>query len=115
MSPKQKKVLYRIIVSAVLFFTLLVLFKTVLSEYEGGWLEAVVFIVPYLIVGYDILIKAGKNIAHGQVFDENFLMIIAGIGAYATGEFEEAVAVMLFFQVGELFQSYAVDKSRQSI
>ncbi|MBP5653769.1 MAG: heavy metal translocating P-type ATPase [Lachnospiraceae bacterium] len=115
MSPKQKKVLYRIIVSAVLFFTLLVLFKTVLSEYEGGWIEAIVFIVPYLIVGYDILIKAGKNIAHGQVFDENFLMIIAGIGAYATGEFAEAVAVMLFFQVGELFQSYAVGKSRQSI
>ncbi|MCR5429149.1 MAG: heavy metal translocating P-type ATPase [Lachnospiraceae bacterium] len=115
MSPKQKKVLYRIIVSAVLFFSLLVLFKTVLSEYEGGRIEAVLFIVPYLIVGYDILIKAGKNIAHGQVFDENFLMIIAGIGAYATGEFEEAVAVMLFFQVGELFQSYAVGKSRQSI
>ena len=115
MSPKQKKVLYRIIVSAVLFFTLLVLFKTVLSEYEGGWIEAIVFIVPYLIVGYDILIKAGKNIAHGHVFDENFLMIIAGIGAYATGEFAEAVAVMLFFQVGELFQSYAVGKSRQSI
>ena len=115
MSPKQKKVLYRIVVSAVLFFTLLVLFKTVLSEYEGGWIEAIVFIVPYLIVGYDILIKAGKNIAHGHVFDENFLMIIAGIGAYATGEFAEAVAVMLFFQVGELFQSYAVGKSRQSI
>ncbi len=115
MSPKQKKLLVRIIVGAVLFFTLLVLFKTVLNDYEGTWPEAVVFLVPYLIVGYDILVKAFKNICHGHVFDENFLMIVAGIGAYGTGEYEEAVAVMLFFQVGELFQSYAVGKSRQSI
>ncbi|MBR5967692.1 MAG: cadmium-translocating P-type ATPase [Lachnospiraceae bacterium] len=115
MNAKQKKVLVRIIISAFLFAVLLVLFKTVFKENEGGLVEALLFLVPYLIVGYDILLKAAKNISHGQVFDENFLMIIAGIGAYATGEFEEAVAVMLFFQVGELFQSYAVGKSRQSI
>ncbi|MBO4506971.1 MAG: heavy metal translocating P-type ATPase, partial [Lachnospiraceae bacterium] len=115
MNTKQKKVLIRIIISAVLFAVLLVLFKTVFKDSEGGLVEALLFLIPYLIVGYDILLKAAKNISHGQVFDENFLMIIAGIGAYATGEFEEAVAVMLFFQVGELFQSYAVGKSRQSI
>ena len=115
MNAKQKKVLIRIIISAVLFAVLLVLFKTVFKNSEGGLVEALLFLIPYLIVGYDILLKAAKNISHGQVFDENFLMIIAGIGAYATGEFEEAVAVMLFFQVGELFQSYAVGKSRQSI
>ena len=108
MNAKQKKVLIRIIISAVLFAVLLVLFKTVFKDSEGGLVEALLFLIPYLIVGYDILLKAAKNISHGQVFDENFLMIIAGIGAYATGEFEEAVAVMLFFQVGELFQSYAV-------
>ena len=73
------------------------------------------FIISYIIVGYDILKKAVKNIFRGKVFDENFLMAVATIGAFAVQEFQEAVAVMLFYQVGELFQSYAVDKSRKSI
>lgn len=73
------------------------------------------FIISYIIVGYDILKKAVKNIFRGKVFDENFLMAVATIGAFAVQEFPEAVAVMLFYQVGELFQSYAVDKSRKSI
>ncbi len=74
-----------------------------------------VYLVPYLLVGYDIIYKAARNISHGQVFDENFLMMIATFGAFGVGEYQEAVAVMLFYQVGELFQSYAVGKSRQSI
>lgn len=74
-----------------------------------------IFAVPYLIVGYDIIFKAARNISHGQIFDENFLMMIATFGAFGVGEYLEAVAVMLFYQVGELFQGYAVGKSRQSI
>ena len=80
-----------------------------------GWVRLVVFLVPYAVIGWDILWKAVRNISHGQVFDENFLMALATVGAFFTGEFPEAVAVMLFYQIGELFQSYAVGKSRQSI
>ena len=80
-----------------------------------GWVRLVVFLVPYAVIGWDILWKAVRNISHGQVFDENFLMALATVGAFCTGEFPEAVAVMLFYQIGELFQSYAVGKSRQSI
>ncbi len=80
-----------------------------------GWVRLVVFLVPYAVIGWDILWKAVRNISHGQVFDENFLMALATVGAFFTGEFPEAVAVMLFYQIGELFQSYAVGKSRQSV
>ena len=81
----------------------------------GGWLRLLIFLIPYGIIGWDVLWKAARNIVHGQIFDENFLMSIATIGAFFTGEFPEAVVVMLFYQVGELFQSYAVGRSRRSI
>lgn len=115
MTKKQKKMLYRIIVTFLLFAVLMV------CEHMGrmdGWNKIVLFViylVPYLVIGYDIVYKAARNISHGQVFDENFLMMIATFGAFGVGEYSEAVAVMLFYQVGELFQGYAVGKSRQSI
>ena len=84
-------------------------------SFENGLINTCIFIVSYLIVGFDILKKALRNIIRGKVFDENFLMAVATLGAFGIGEFPEAVAVMLFYQVGELFQSYAVDKSRKSI
>lgn len=108
MSLRQKKVLIRIIVS----FVLLVVAKLLGFE---GWKEYAVFALPYAVIGWDIIWKAVRNICHGQVFDENFLMSIATVGAFFTGECTEGVAVMLFYQVGELFQSYAVGKSRKSI
>ena len=80
-----------------------------------GWLKFVLFMIPYLVIGYDIVYKAVRNISHGQVFDENFLMMVATFGAFGVKEYSEAVAVMLFYQVGELFQNYAIGKSRQSI
>ena len=115
MTKKQKKMLYRIIVTFLLFAVLMV------CEHTGrmdGWNKIVLFVIyliPYLVIGYDIVYKAARNISHGQVFDENFLMMIATFGAFGVGEYSEAVAVMLFYQVGELFQGYAVGKSRQSI
>ena len=115
MTKKQKKMLYRIIVTFLLFAVLMV------CEHTGGmdgWNKIVLFViylVPYLVIGYDIVYKAARNISHGQVCDENFLMMIATFGAFGVGEYSEAVAVMLFYQVGELFQGYAVGKSRQSI
>lgn len=108
MTKKQKKVLWRIIASAIL------LIAASLLPLEGLW-QLPVFLIPYFIIGWDVLWKAARNIAHGQVFDENFLMSIATIGALVLGEYAEAVGVMLFYQVGELFQSYAVGKSRRSI
>lgn len=105
---KQKKMLIRIIISAVL------LAAAALSPVEGI-VRLAVFLVPYAVIGWDVLWKAVRNICHGQVFDENFLMALATIGAFATGEYPEATAVMLFYQTGELFQSYAVGKSRKSI
>ena len=108
MSKKQKNVLWRIIASAVLIVCLSVLGKFItLNKYI--WL--VLNLIPYFIIGYDILKKAVKGIFKGQVFDENFLMMIATFGAFGVGEYSEAVAVMLFYQVGELFQGYAVGKS----
>ena len=80
-----------------------------------GWALLTVFLVPYLVIGWDILWRAARNIAHGQVFDENFLMALATLGALAIGEYPESVFVMLFYQVGEFFQSWAVGRSRQSI
>ena len=108
MSRRQKRMLIRIIVS----FVLLVVAKCLSFD---GWLGYASFLVPYAVIGWDIIWKALRNICHGQVFDENFLMAIATIGAFFTGECTEGVAVMLFYQVGELFQSYAVGRSRKSI
>ncbi|MDY3025943.1 MAG: heavy metal translocating P-type ATPase [Candidatus Faecivicinus sp.] len=108
MTKKQKKMLFRILASAVLFVIALLI-------PAEGWLKLVIFLVPYLLVGYKVLIKAGKNILNGQVFDENFLMCVATIGAFVLGEYLEGVAVMLFYQVGELFEDYSVGRSRRSI
>lgn len=116
MSEKQKKMLIRIILTAIIFVGLFVTEHIVGFDFlPYKWMEVVIFILPYLLIGYDIILKAGKNICRGQVFDENFLMMIATFGAFAVGEYLEAVAVMLFYQTGELFQGYAVGKSRQSI
>ena len=118
MNKKQKKMITRIIIAAVFYVILEVLEH--LGVYEamgsaGGILSFVLFLIPYLIVGYDILLKAFKNITHGQVFDECFLMVVATVGAIGLGEYSEGVAVMLFYQLGEFFQSYAVGKSRRNI
>ncbi len=116
MTSKQKKMLYRIITAFVLFVVLMVLEHTgVLEQLPGQWLVFLIYLIPYLVIGYDIVYKAVRNISHGQVFDENFLMMVATFGAFGVKEYSEAVAVMLFYQVGELFQNYAVGKSRQSI
>lgn len=112
MTPKQKKMLTRIAVSAVLFGAAEGLTRAVSLP---GWAVLTVFLVPYLVIGWDILWRAARNIAHGQVFDENFLMALATLGALAIGEYPESVFVMLFYQVGEFFQSWAVGRSRQSI
>ena len=112
LTRKQKKMLIRIIAAGVLCG--LIALITHLLEIEGI-IKLLLFLIPYVIVGYDVLRTAGKNILHGQVFDERFLMAIATIGAFATGEYPEATAVMLFYQVGELFQSIAVGRSRKSI
>ena len=108
MNKKQKKVLTRIIVAAVLMVVLSLL-------PVDGWLKFVLFMIPYLVIGHDILLKAWKGILNRQVFDENFLMAVATIGAILLGDYKEGVAVMLFYQIGELFQSYAVGKSRRNI
>lgn len=118
MTKKQKKVLYRIIIAAVLMIVLFLL-------PVEGWLRFALYLIPYLIIGYDILRKAALGIIHGEVFDENFLMAVATVGAMALGvykeangmegEFSEGVAVMLFYQIGELFQAVAVGKSRRNI
>lgn len=112
MSKKQKNVLYRIIVSLILLVAVSILDALV----EMPWiLRLALYLVPYLVIGYDILKKAGKGILKRQVFDENFLMAVATIGAVCLGEFKEGAAVMLFYQIGELFQSIAVGKSRKNI
>lgn len=116
MTEKQKKMLVRIIVTFVIFAVLFAAEHTGnLESLEGSVLLFLIYLVPYLIIGYDIVWKAIRNISHGQVFDENFLMMIATFGALGVREYSEAVAVMLFYQIGELFQGYAVGKSRQSI
>lgn len=112
MTKKQKKVLIRIIVSAVLLAAIMIITKLVEIN---KWIQLVLYLVPYLIIGYDILKKALKGIFKGQIFDENFLMAVATVGAVALGEFSEGAAVMLFYQIGELFQSVAVGKSRKNI
>ena len=116
MNKKQKKMLVRIIITFVIFAGLLICEHTgVLDVVNPPILLFVIYLIPYLIIGYDIVWKAARNISHGQVFDENFLMMVATFGAFGVKEYSEAVAVMLFYQVGELFQGYAVGKSRQSI
>ena len=112
MTKKQKKTLKRIITSAVLYLAIILASKLVAIPW---YLELVLFLVPYFIIGHDVLRKAVLGIVHGEVFDENFLMAVATVGALCLGEFSESVAVMLFYQIGELFQSYAVGKSRKSI
>lgn len=112
MNKKQKKVFIRIIIAAILVAALSVLTSQVQMNH---WLEFVLYMVPYLVIGYDILKKAGKGILNRQVFDENFLMAVATVGAILLSEYKEGVAVMLFYQIGELFQSYAVGKSRKNI
>jgi Cd2+/Zn2+-exporting ATPase len=107
-SKRQKRTLCRILIAAALLILAALLPLT-------GWVRLCAFLVPYAVIGWDVLWRAARNIAHGQVFDENFLMSIATIGALCIGEYPEAVFVMLFYQVGELFQSYAVGKSRRSI
>lgn len=116
MTKKHKKMLARILVAFVLFAGLMVCGHAgLLERIKHGWMLFIIYLIPYLVIGYDIIYKAIRNISHGQVFDENFLMMIATFGAFGVKEYSEAVAVMLFYQVGELFQGYAVGKSRQSI
>ena len=114
MTKKQKKMLVRIILTAVMLAALYVIPVT-------GWLRLALYLAAYIVIGYDIMKKAGQGILNGRVFDENFLMAVATIGAFAlaiyekSGDYNEAIAVMLFYQIGELFQSYAVGKSRRNI
>ena len=116
MTKKQKTMLYRILITFVLFLALVISEKqNLFGDISDSWYMMIPFLVPYLIIGYDIILKAFRNIKNGQVFDENFLMMIATFAAFGVKDFSEAVVVMLFYQVGELFQSYAVGKSRQSI
>ena len=105
----MKKQFVKIVIALVLFVIAMVI------KFENVWINNGIFIVSYIIVGMEIVQKAIKNIFKGNFFDENFLMSIATLGAFCIGEFPEAVAVMLFYQIGELFQDYAVDKSRKSI
>ena len=107
---RNKQTLLRVFIAAVLLLA-----GMVLAHFVGNLQALTAFIPAYLIVGYDVIIKAVKNIARGQVFDENFLMLIASLGAFVIGESPEAVAVLLLYQVGEVFQRYAVNKSRSSI
>ena len=122
MTKKQKVMLWRILTATVLLLILQVLGAGAFEVFgaAGRWVRLAVFLVDYLVIGYDILKKAGKGIRNGQVFDEHFLMAVATLGAlalavYENGDYLEAIAVMLFYQVGEWFQSYAVGKSRRNI
>ena len=116
MTKKQKNMLTRILVTAVLYTALVAAdhMKMIPAVFEG-WKLLFLYLIPYFVIGWDILYKAVRNIKNGQIFDENFLMAVATIGAFGVNEYSEAVAVMLFYQVGELYQSYAVNRSRQSI
>jgi len=116
LNKKQKRDLYRIIGASVFFiFAFLISGLSLIPAEYTAYVGFILYIIPYLLVGGTVLLRAGKNIIHGNVLDENFLMSIATIGAFALGQYPEGVAVMLFYQVGELFQSYAVNKSRRSI
>ena len=120
MTKKQKKNLVRILAVLAVFLILMIAEKTGRLDALPGAVRFALYFIPYLVIGYDVIVKAAKNIAHGQVFDENFLMMIAtfaafGLGLFGEGEYSEALAVMLFYQTGEWFQGYAVGKSRNSI
>ena len=116
MTKKQKNMLTRILVTAIVYVALVAAdHMKMLPVVFEGWKRLFLYLIPYFVIGWDILYKAVRNIKNGQVFDENFLMAVATIGAFGVNEYSEAVAVMLFYQVGELFQSYAVNRSRQSI
>ena len=116
MTKKQKAMLFRIIATFIVYIPLAVAdHMGTLPAGPGIWGRLAVYLVPYVLIGWDIVYKAFRNIKNGQVFDENFLRTVATFGAFGIGEYSEAVAVMLFYQVGELFQSYAVNRSRQSI
>ena len=116
MTKKQKDMLKRILVTAVLYVALVAAdHMKMISAVFTGWKMLFLYLIPYFVIGWDILYKAVRNIKNGQVFDENFLMAVATIGAFGVNEYSEAVAVMLFYQVGELFQSYAVGRSRRNI
>ena len=108
MSRRHKKKLIRIIVAAILLVAV-----TLLPA--SNIIKLFLYLIPYLVIGWDVVLSAVRNIIHGQVFDDQFLMALATIGAFGTGEYKEAVAVMLFYQIGELFQGIAVGKSRKSI
>ena len=112
MNKKQKKVLYRILLSLGFMIGIIIVTSYVSLNL---YIEVILYLIPYFIIGYDILRKAIKGILKRQVFDENFLMAVATVGAMCLGEFREGVAVMLFYQIGELFQSVAVGKSRRNI
>lgn len=119
MTKSQKRNLARIIIAGCIFAVLMILEHTgtlpQLPKEGYNWLGLGLFLIPYTVIAYDVVITAVRNISHGQVFDENFLMLVATVGAFVVGEFSEGVAVMLFYQVGELFQDVAVNRSRQSI
>ena len=116
MTKKQKAMLSRIIAAFIIYITLAVTdHMEILPEWLGLWGKMALYLVPYVLIGWDIVYKAFRNIRNGQVFDENFLMTVATFGAFGVGVYSEVVAVMLFYQIGELFQSYAVNRSRQSI
>lgn len=116
MNKKQKKMLIRIIATFIIYIALAAAdYKELLPQTLPGWGRMGLYLIPYMMIGWDIIWRALRNIRNGQVFDENFLMTLATFGAFGVGEYSEGVAVMLFYQVGELFQSYAVNRSRQSI
>ncbi len=116
LTKKQRRSLRRIIAASIFFAVVVLLSRSGgIPESYSLYVEFILFLTVYLVIGGDVLLRAGKNILHGNVFDEHFLMSIATIGAFCLGQYPEAVAVMLFYQVGELFQSYAVEKSRRSI
>ena len=117
MNRKQRTLLRRILISVACYAALLLFEKSGTAErlHTPEWCSAALFLVPYLLVGRDVIVKALKNIRNGQVFDENFLMLIATVAAFGIREYSEACAVMIFYQIGELFESLAVGKSRASI
>ena len=112
LTRKQKKMLYRIIAAGVLLAA-----AAVITHFTDlpWWADLLIYVVPYIVSGYDVLKTAAINLLHGQVFDEKFLMMVATVGAFGAGEYPEASAVMLFYQIGELFQSIAVGRSRKSM
>lgn len=105
----MKKDIFKVLISFILFIIAFII------NFQNQLINKTLYIIAYILVGFEIILKAVKNITKGEIFDENFLMTVATIGAFGIGEFPEAVAIMLFYQIGELFQDYAVDKSRKSI